>query len=354
MKSPAPFLDCSSLAAFLNGSSDWIGQEMARYLPDREPKSYLYDLARDYPSRGGKRVRPALLLLSCTLAGGEAALALPSALALEMFQNFALVHDDIEDGSLLRRGHPTLHRIHGVPLAINAGDFLLGLVFELLAENEPLLGAAKAWEVQREFSRVFRETFEGQAMDIGWVETNHLPDRKEFETMIQKKTGWYTGRGPCQIGARIAGADEAVIAALGQFGQLLGIGFQVRDDLLNLAPDSSLTAPGVLSGGYGKERGGDIAEGKRTLVVIELLERLPPGEAERVREILMTPPAETSPEDINWVIDRAEQTGSLEAVSRHCSDLGHRAGRILEGLPPSPQTSLLESLTGYLIRDRNA
>lgn len=351
--SPTPTtLDFSSLPAYLGSTSALIGQALAQALPDGEPRALLYDLARDYPQRGGKRFRPALLLLSCALVGGKPAQALPSAVALELFQNFALVHDDIEDGSLLRRGRPALHRIHGVPLAINAGDLLFGLIFEVLAQNESLLGAGTAWSVQREFSRVFRHTFEGQALDIGWAVSNHWPSRDEFETMIRLKTGWYSGRGPCRIGALIGGGSEKDIDDLGQCGELLGIGFQIRDDLLNLAPDTSQQPPGAFAGGYGKERGGDIAEGKRTLIIIELMKKLPAPDVARVEDILNAPAESTSPGDIEWVIATAERTGAIAEVRARCEALGQDARNLAEKLPPTPQRKLLAELTDYLMLDR--
>lgn len=347
-----PPLDYASLPAFLGGAAAWVEAALPRFLPQGEPRRFLYDPAREYPARGGKRFRPALVLLCAALAGGDPRRALPSAVALELFQNFALVHDDIEDGSWLRRGQPALHRQIGVPLAINAGDLLFGLVYEALLENEALLGAERALVVQREFARVFRHTFEGQALDIGWIETNHMPSRAEFEAMLQLKTGWYSGRGPCRVGALIADAPPQVVETLGDFGERLGIGFQVRDDLLNLTEDSAGAAPGVLTGGYGKERGGDIAEGKRTLIVIELLERLPPADAARVREILARPPEHTTPEEIDWVIEQAERRGALDAARARCRELAAQARQALVRLPVSPQRALLEALTGYLVLER--
>lgn len=349
-----PALSFESLEGFLKGAAHWIDLSLPRYLPEGEPAAFLYDLARDYPQRGGKRFRPALLLLCTALAGGAPEKALPTAAALELFQNFALVHDDIEDGSELRRGKPALHRLHGVPLALNAGDLMFSLVHEALLDNQRMLGAETALEVLRRFATIFRRTFEGQAMDIGWIKTDHFPERKDFETMIRHKTGWYSGRGPCEVGALIGGGDSTLIETLGAFGEMLGIGFQIRDDLLNLTANSEGDAPGVLSGGYGKEHGGDIAEGKRTLIVIELLERLPAGESKRLREILTLPPEQTSQEDVHWVIQRAETTGALEAVREHCAGLGERARELASRLPSSPQRALLEALTRYLVMERGS
>jgi geranylgeranyl diphosphate synthase type II len=347
-------LDYSSLAAFLGGASAWVEAELARWLPEGEPRAFLYDLVRDYPRRGGKHFRPALLLLSCALGGGDPRLALPSAAALELFHNFALVHDDIEDDSLMRRGRATLHRLHGRPLALNAGDTLFALTYEALAENEHLLGAEAAWRVQREFQTMVRRTLEGQALDIGWIARNHLPSRAEYETMIRGKTGWYSGRGPCRIGALIGAAHEALMDTLGELGERLGIGFQIRDDLLNLAPDSSVRAPAVMAGGYGKERGGDLAEGKRTLIVIEMLERLRAAEGERLRQILVKPPADTTADEIEWAIDRAQGCGALEAVRAYAEALARDAEGLLERLPATPQRELLRELLRYLMTDRAA
>jgi geranylgeranyl diphosphate synthase type II len=349
-----PPLDYGALTPFLTGASEWMLRALPRYLPQGEPAEFLYDPARDYPLRGGKRFRPALLLLSCALAGGDPALAVPSAVALELFQAFALVHDDIEDGSLVRRAKPALHQLHGVPLAINAGDLLFGLVYEALLDNEALLGAARALAVMREFAQVFRRTFEGQALDIGWIRTGRIPDRAGFETMIRLKTAWYSGRGPCRIGAGLAGAAPAVLAALGAYGEQLGIGFQIRDDLLNLTEDSAAAAPSAAGGGYGKERGGDIAEGKRTLIVIEMLERLPAAEGQRVAGILTLPPERTSPQDIEWTIAAAERCGALAAVRRQCRAHGEAALDALVALPDSPQRRLLAELAGFLTQERTA
>ncbi len=189
-------------------------------------------------------------------------------MALELFHNFALIHDDIEDSSLFRRGKPTLHHLHGIPLAINAGDSLFGMVYEILLTNRARFGDQKALDIIGLFNQVFRATFEGQAYDIGWVANNYFPSREEYFEMIRRKTGVYSGRGPCQLGALIADAPSDIFEKVGDFGEALGIGFQIKDDLLNLEEDAGESKE------YGKERGGDIREGKRTLITIHMLENL--------------------------------------------------------------------------------
>ncbi|SVE26421.1 uncharacterized protein METZ01_LOCUS479275, partial [marine metagenome] len=243
---------------------------------------------RDYPERGGKRSRPALVLLACEALGGDLNQALRTAAAFEMFQSFALLHDDIEDDSEMRRGKPCCHRTLGVPLSINVGDALYAKVFEVLAANRDLLGADVTLDLIDEMIRGSRETFEGQAYDVGWIRGRHIPSEEEFMTMLRKKTGWYTGRGPCTAGAIIAGASEQERRAIGDFGETMAIAFQIRDDLLNLtaAEGDAALAPGITSGAYGKERGGDIAEGKRTLIIIDLLRKCTAGEKDEILQIL--------------------------------------------------------------------
>lgn len=346
--------DHVNLNSYLSAVSKWIEEETLRYIPDGEPKEYLYDLMRDYPQRGGKRFRPALVLLSCELFGGNPQKALTSAIAFELFHNFALVHDDIEDESLLRRGETTLHRKHGTALAINAGDALMCIVHEILLDNYSRLDSDLALRTHKFMNTVMQSTFEGQALDIGWVENQKFPDRNEYRKMIISKTGWYSGRGPCQCGALIADASESELDIISSFGEAIGIGFQVRDDLLNLIEDSETEAPRAGSGGYGKERGGDIAEGKRTLITIELLERLSEQDSNRARNILLQSRDKVSKTDIDWCIAQAENTGALDAVSKYCHEQVRLASFELKKLPDNSGRAMLAEILNYLTIDRKA
>ena len=270
--------ESGNLEEFLKRASAEIERATLEVLPSKEPYKELYSIQKDYPLRGGKRFRPALLLLCAEWFGASYEDALPSAVALELFHNFALIHDDIEDSSLFRRGKPTLHHLHGIPLAINAGDSLFGMVYEILLTNRERFGDQKALDIISLFNQVFRATFEGQAYDIGWVANNHFPSREEYFEMIRRKTGVYSGRGPCQLGALIADAPQDILEQVGDFGEALGIGFQIKDDLLNLEEDAGESKE------YGKERGGDIREGKRTLITIHMLENLNHPDSEKIEE----------------------------------------------------------------------
>src|ERR1700760_2960814 len=136
-------------------------------IPDREPKKYLYDLVSVYPLRGGKGFRPGLCLASCKLYGGKEEDAMHSAVALELCHNAFLVHDDIEDESEDRRGSPTMHAEHGIPIALNVGDAMNVLALAPLMKNIHHLGAELTWQIFTEFQHMVLESVEGQAIELG-------------------------------------------------------------------------------------------------------------------------------------------------------------------------------------------
>ncbi|MDP6775792.1 MAG: polyprenyl synthetase family protein [Candidatus Latescibacteria bacterium] len=339
------------LKTYLETNVPLIDKEMFSFLGEGEPLKFLYEPMRDYPIRGGKRFRSALVLLACEALGGEKERALRTAVAFEMFQSFALVHDDIEDGSEMRRGKPCLHHLHGVPLSINVGDALYSKVFEILAANRERLGETITLDLIDEMVRGARKTFEGQAYDIGWIEAGEIPDVDAFVEMLRLKTGWYSGWGPCTAGAIIAGAGPREKEVIGQFGETMAVAFQIRDDLLNLTikTEDASVAPTTTTGGYGKERGGDIAEGKRTLMVIDLLHRCTPEERARVKAILDGDRSEATSDDIEWTIGLMEQYGSIARAEEACRQRASAAESHLEVIPPSDARETLREMCTFLV-----
>src|SRR5262245_4104231 len=268
---------------------------MLSAVPQREPQRHLYGLVSSYLSRAGKGIRPALCLATCRAFGGDVDDALPSATAIEMLHNAFLVHDDIEDESDLRRGLPTLHAEHGVPIAVNAGDMLTALSAQILRDNLPSLGLPLTWRVYDEFEHLMQESLEGQAMELGWVRDNRCDVADEdYLRMVLKKTCWYSFIHPCRIGALIATQDGIDLDRFNRFGTYLGTAFQIQDDLLNLTGDERR---------YGKEIGGDLLEGKRTLMLIHLLRHLDTRESARLTAYLARPRAARSPGDTRWILE---------------------------------------------------
>jgi geranylgeranyl diphosphate synthase, type II len=314
-------------------------------VPQREPQRHLYAPLTSYLSRTGKGIRPALCIATCRALGGDAADALASATAIEMLHNAFLVHDDIEDESDLRRGLPTLHAEHGIPIAVNAGDMLTALSVRILRDNLSGLGLPLTWRVYDEFDHMMQESLEGQAMELGWVRDNRCDvTDDDYLRMVLKKTCWYSFIHPCRIGALIATRDRIDLNRFNRFGCYLGTAFQVQDDLLNLTGDERR---------YGKEIGGDLLEGKRTLMLIHLLRQLDTREAARVTAYLGQPRAMRSFRDARWILDVMRTHGSLDHSRNIAKQL---AGATLfeftqafRDIPESDDKTFLHQIISYMV-----
>ena len=314
-------------------------------VPQREPQRHLYAPLSSYLSRTGKGIRPALCLATCPAFGGEPSDALASATAIEMLHNAFLVHDDIEDESDLRRGLPTMHAEHGVPIAVNAGDMLTALSIRMLRENLPALGLPMTWRVYDEFEHMMQQSLEGQAMELGWVRDNRCDVTDEdYLRMVLKKTCWYSFIHPCRIGALIATKDRVDLDRFNRFGCYLGTAFQIQDDLLNLIGDERR---------YGKEIGGDLLEGKRTLMLIHLLRQLDTRDSARVTTYLGQPRATRSIRDARWILDLMRARGSLDHVRKVARQLAGAAlfefTQAFRDVPPSDETTFLHEVISYMV-----
>jgi geranylgeranyl diphosphate synthase type II len=314
-------------------------------LPDGEPRRYLYEPLSAHLSRIGKSIRPALCIATCQAFGGDAAAATKSAIAIEMLHNAFLVHDDVEDESELRRGLPTMHAEHGVPLAVNAGDMLNALSVRMMRENLPVLGAGLTWRVFDEFDHMMQESLEGQAMELGWVRDNRCDlTEDDYLRMVLKKTCWYSFIQPCRIGALIATRDTANLDRLNRFGYFLGAAFQIQDDLLNLTGDQNR---------YGKEIAGDLLEGKRTLMLIHLLTHADPKSARRLGAFLGQPRARRSSEEVGWILGLMRDHGSMDygrTVARHLAGATlYEFTQAFGSLPPSDARNFLNQIIRYMV-----
>ena len=270
------------LLAYLEECRELVVAEIRRIVPaDRRRGGALYDLMFEYPLREAKGLRPALCVATCRALGGRLEAVLRSAAVLELYHNAFLIHDDIEDDSIMRRGGPTLHRAHGVPVAVNVGDAMLALSLQPLLDNIGTIGLGPSLRVLEAVARMTRESVEGQALELDWVRRAawDLAD-DDYVRMVEQKTCWYSFITPVVLGAIVARAAPAAIDALAELGRRLGVAFQIQDDVLNLAGDV---------GAYGKEIGGDLWEGKRTLILLHAMRSASPGERAEAARILALP-----------------------------------------------------------------
>ncbi len=315
------------------------------YLPVAEPRRYLYDLVQDYPRRGGRAFRPSLCIATARAFGAPLEVALRTAVSIELIHNAMLIHDDIEDESEQRRGEPTLHLKEGVPMAINAGDMLSLLSMRPLVDNRNRLGPDLSLRIIEETDRMARESAEGQALELGWRRDNVLDVTEEdYLLMVLKKTCWLATIHPTRMGALIGSAGNIDLDRCIRFGFFLGAAFQIQDDLLNLEGDADV---------YGKELGGDIREGKRTLMLIRLIAHANNAERERLRSLFERPREERGPGDVSWVLDRMDHYSCMEYARELAHGLAGAAryefAAMYGVLPDSRDKRFLEALPEWVI-----
>ncbi|VVB99323.1 Short chain isoprenyl diphosphate synthase [uncultured archaeon] len=293
----------------------------------------VYGLLSEFMELSGKRLRPAFCLLSCEAVGGRAQDALRAATAIEMFHNFTLIHDDIEDASQLRRGKPCLHVKYGLPLALNAGDGLFMMVWrEALGLEGPHRETA-----QQRMLDAFTQVLEGQAIELGWYQKNNWDvDEEQYYAVVKGKTGALIAAS-CEVGAILGGADGKTQRALSEFGMGLGVGFQIIDDALNIIGDEEK---------YKKEIGGDIREGKRTLMTIWAMRSLPKTKAAKLTSIMRK--KNKSGGDVADAIALLKESGAVEKAMARAQEIVERSIKQLDALPESQAKITLGELAEYI------
>lgn len=284
-----------------------------RGLVDRPEPSDLYRMLRYHlgwedaagrPAEStGKRLRPALCVLACEAAGGEAERAIPFASAVELVHNFSLVHDDVQDGDRLRHGRDTVWAVWGESQAINAGDALLALAHLSLTEVAPDFFAT----VSHLLNERTLEMVEGQVMDIAF-EGQVDVSLDDYLAMISRKTGALFDAA-LALGAVAAGASGEKVAALGRCGRQLGLAFQVRDDMLGIWGDVDRT---------GKPVAADIHRHKKSLPIVFALERAEADDLERLQSVFGA--SEPSAGDVSFVVGLLDSLGA----QAYCQDEADR------------------------------
>lgn len=307
--------------------SRMISGAIEELLPVVHPRG-LYAAGRHLVDAGGKRLRPSMLLLAAEAVGGDPAAVVPAAVSIELVHNFTLIHDDIMDNAETRRGRPAVHVKWDEAGAILAGDTLYSKAFEILtasaAQPEEMVASVKM------LAKTCAAICEGQWLDMEFERRDEVTEAEYLE-MIEKKTGVLYGAA-AWMGARLAAAPLEQAEGLERFGRLVGMAFQIQDDVLDL------TAPAKV---LGKPRGGDLAEGKKTLIMIHALA----GGA----RIEIFGKKNASSEEVEAALAALRASGSIDYARNKAVSLVEEGKRALSVLQESEAKTLLLALADYMI-----
>ncbi len=296
------------IGAYRNVFNTYVNKKITA----REPRG-LYDPMSYIMELGGKRLRPVLTMIAASAFGAEKEDALAAALAVEVFHNFTLLHDDIMDEAPLRRGKPTVHHKWDVNTGILSGDVMLIYAYQLLeaypeAEFKSLMGV---------FSQTAREVCEGQQYDMDFENRDDV-DLDEYLLMITNKTAVLVGAA-MKMGAIIAGASETDQQHIYDFGKFLGIAFQLQDDYLDAFGDPKT---------FGKQVGGDIIENKKTYLYLKARELANEESVLELEQLFSIRPKDPE-EKISEVLGIYRDSGAAQATRQAISDYTQRAYEVL-------------------------
>jgi len=287
-----------------------------------------------YPGAGGKRLRPLLATIVSEAVGGRADAAMPFGTALEMVHNFTLVHDDVMDEDDTRRGLKTVHSLYGVPEAILAGDAMFARAFEIVLESD--IPSSDAVELTEILARSVRLLAEGQQMDMDF-ETRKEVSSEEYLKMIERKTAVLYSAA-AQGGAIVGGGSEAQQESLFEYGRLMGLGFQIWDDVLDLRSDQKTFGKPVLN---------DIRNGKKTLIAVHALENLKGMQRDEFLAVLGKKDA--SERELVAAKAILEDAGSIDHAARVSMEFVAKAKDRLGVLKDSTHKDALKAFADYMI-----
>lgn len=304
-------------------------------LSGREPPLF-YEALRWIPLSGGKRLRPILTMLSCEAVGGVPENTIPLGIALEYLHNSTLIHDDIIDKDKWRRGLPTTHEKFGLPMAIIAGDALIGETYRMLSYlAPPELRSVTYKEIIRCIADAAKNIYEGEAMDIDFSTRTDVTI-PQYMVMIEKKTAQlYLVAGKC--GALIGKGKRTQVERMAQYGIYFGLMFQIKDDLLNILIKQSILGKQLI--------GSDIPNGKRTLMLIHTLSQMKAKDHKKMMRIVGNQKA--TQQDVLEVIDLFKTYGSIQYAQDKLEEFRQKAKGCLDVIDTSESKDILTALVEY-------
>lgn len=313
------------------------------WLSVRPPAPYLDGLLADYPSRGGKGMRPAIAIATARAFDATIDEVVDAAVAVELFHNAQLIHDDIEDDSDLRRGRPTLHRLHGVALALNAGSAAMLLALDPLVAALGRRSGARLEKGLALTRLAAHHAADGQALELGWRESGRLDlGDADYLRMALRKTAMTSVVWPMQLGLLLGRRASVAPDSVTAFAGFLGLAFQIQDDLLNLVADRA----------YGKEALGDLREGKRTLMLLHAARTARGADRRLIDRWQATPMAARSADLLEAMGDVLVRLGSVTHAELTAQALAgaaaHELEKLFDDLPPSDDLDFLGGLVPWV------
>ena len=293
------------------------GPEVLPYTLLRYQLGWVDEEGKPASAERGKALRPLLCLLVCEGLGGRVEQAMPAATAVELIHNFALIHDDVMDRTATRRHRPSVWAVWGMAQAINAGDLMLAVAIRGVLRSAELVGADRAGRSLRALMEACVRMAQGQHLDLAF-EQHAQPTVSAYLDMVEGKTGALIGAAG-ELGAIAAGAGPEVQAECRSYGQKLGVGFQIQDDILGIWGESDTT---------GKPVDADIRGRKKTFPVVHALEAAPAEERRRLRADYAT-----GAPDVDEVRTILERAGSREVSRSEAARRFQEAAAVLDSLP---------------------
>ena len=328
------------IVGILKKYSAGVDSEIEKTLDTVDPES-LHVASKHLIKAGGKKIRPALVLLAAEAVGGTTQGAYKTAAAVELIHTFSLIHDDIMDKDEMRRGMPAVHTLWGEPMAILAGDILFSLAFELVAQTHSEdIPSSRVVQALNTVVDACIKICEGQACDMSF-EGKFDVKESEYLIMIYKKTSALIAAAT-KAGAILGGGTPQQVEALSEYGRLIGMAFQIQDDYLDVVSDEEQ---------LGKPVGSDIVEGKMTLMVVHTLCAASSEDKEELISILNSQSEDE--ENVKKAIDIFDKYGSINYARDIAQDNVKSAKEQLTLLEDSPAKDALVQMADFMLQRKN-
>ncbi len=314
------------------------GEKIDKLLKEEIPlnkEDYLSEAIWHHLSTGGKRIRPAICLITCEELGGNPENAVHFAMAIEILHNMFLLHDDIEDGDTIRRDQPTVWVKFGIANAINTGDYLLAIAYRsILSSPSPIEIKMQLLDI---FTMTYARTVEGQALDINARAAENFTVEK-YMKIVELKTGYYLACGMAG-GVALSENSSANINAIWELGKNMGPAFQIKDDLIDL----------TMGKGRGGVIGSDISEGKASFPYAYTMEMSSPDEKDVLRSIMAKEREDTTEDDIKKTLDLYKKHNALEYSQNYAERLIEGAYKTIDRVD-SKGNAVLKKIADFMVQ----